>query len=139
DLLLRGAEHKQQAMLMDRGTDAEVTPADSDDFFIFECPSPSTSCGNTGAHLDVLMFLYDPRADAAMLHGLPVVRRVFVKYNTSLCPTAPVERLFSLANLMLLPNRRRLDDGIFESCFSYKSQPENAINVFLHCCYFVSV
>ncbi|CAN7944667.1 unnamed protein product, partial [Ixodes pacificus] len=43
-----------------------------------------------------------------MLHEYPGVTRVFLRYNTNLCSSAPVERLFSLGSLILCPNRRRL-------------------------------
>jgi hypothetical protein len=40
--------------------------------------------------------------------------KAFVQYNTTLPSSASVERLFSLAGLVLTPNRARVSDDNFE-------------------------
>ena len=42
------------------------------------------------------------------------IKKLFLKYNTSLLSSSPVERLFSLGNLVLTPKRNRLMDTRFE-------------------------
>lgn len=48
---------------------------------------------------DVLRFLSSPRSsterDLFQLNQHPIVRQIFIKYNTPITSSAPVERLFS--------------------------------------------
>lgn len=50
---------------------------------------------------DVLRFLSTPRStdenDLVELHHHPSIRKIFLKYNTPITSSAPVERLFSYA------------------------------------------
>ncbi|XP_064468371.1 uncharacterized protein LOC135379046 [Ornithodoros turicata] len=95
----------------------------ADDFFDFT-PSPgetSTAASSMcQAKLEVLKYLDDKRVNLSMLHDYPSVKRVFLRYNTNLCSSAPVERLFPFASLLLRPNRRSLEDSLFEQMLLLK-------------------
>lgn len=45
----------------------------------------------------------------------PRVKKAFIKFNTSLCSSAPVERLFSFAGFLHSPTRGLLSDKMFET------------------------
>lgn len=79
-------------------------------FFDFEMQQPV----NTDASIQVELYLTDPSQELACLDKVPLIRQLFIKYNTPLPSSAPVERLFSLGGQILTPRRNRLGDENFE-------------------------
>jgi len=57
----------------------------------------------------------DPSHEMEQLRKYPAIAKVFVKYNTSVLSSAPVEKLFSQAGLTLTPRKNRLSDETFET------------------------
>ena len=62
----------------------------------------------------MLQFLEEHRQDIAVLHNYPTVKKRFLKYNSVFPFSAPVERLFSFANIITRPHRRKMSDKTFE-------------------------
>ncbi len=59
-------------------------------------------------------YLSDKDKALSMLDRHPAIKQVFVRYNTAVPSSAPVERLFSVASLILTAKRNRLSDRMFE-------------------------
>ncbi len=59
-------------------------------------------------------FMKDVDKSMAMLDNYPQVKALFVKFNTAIPTSAPVERLFSQAALILTVRRNRLSDTLLE-------------------------
>lgn len=65
--------------------------------------------------LECLKYFDDKRVDIEMLLSYPTILEVFLKFNTNLPSSAPVERTFSYAGMILGPKRSRLSDELFEA------------------------
>lgn len=63
---------------------------------------------------EVDMYLRDKDQTIEMLDKYPQIKNLFVKYNTSIPTSAPVERLFSTAAIVLIVRRNRLSDRLLE-------------------------
>lgn len=59
-------------------------------------------------------FLKDPDKNMKMLNKYPQIKEFFIRYNTTIPTSAPVERLFSQASLILTVRRNRLSDSLLE-------------------------
>lgn len=60
------------------------------------------------------LFFIDTDQSLDMLHKYPRVKEVFIRFNTGIPSSAPVERLFSIGPLILTARRNRLKAQLFE-------------------------
>jgi len=63
---------------------------------------------------EIRRYLAYKDTDVAMLHRYPLVKNSFLNLTCRTCSSAPVECLFSFANLILRPNRLSMTDASFE-------------------------
>uniref|UniRef100_A0A3P9D5A2 BED-type domain-containing protein n=1 Tax=Maylandia zebra TaxID=106582 RepID=A0A3P9D5A2_9CICH len=80
------------------------------DFFTFEAEPEEETYSAEKEVMDYLMSGYDLQ----ILHKFSSIKTIFLKYNTPTPSSAPVERLFSLGGLVLMPKRNRLSHKRFE-------------------------
>ena len=79
------------------------------------------STPNNEEDLEVLQYLQDPGKSFEILERYPNIKKVFMRCNTSLPSSAPVERLFSFAGMIHAPKRTRLTDANFETLVLLKA------------------
>lgn len=51
---------------------------------------------------------------------MPILKKVFIQYNTLLPSSAPVERIFSIDNAVLSKKRENMSDDHFEKTMLLK-------------------
>lgn len=86
-------------------------------FFVFDdVPNIETS-----VQQECTSYLNDSDTSLKMLNKYMTVRSVFVKFNTTVPSSAPVERLFSTAGLIQTPRRNCLSDTMFEKLLLLKT------------------
>ena len=109
---------------------SEVSPntekkKQSNDTDFFHYSDDEESSANTitsdEVSVQVTQYLLDKDTSMEMLHKYPLVKTVFLCYNTTLPSSAPVERLFSWAAIILWAKRGLLSDEVFEKILILKA------------------
>nr|XP_012226038.1 PREDICTED: uncharacterized protein LOC105674340 isoform X1 [Linepithema humile] len=106
---------------METSMSEQATSPTSDtdkDFFIFSCPK--TEKQQSQQQLEFVSFLNDKSKSLSSLNNYPSVKKLFIRFNTSLCSSAAVERLFSFAGFIQSPSRRSLSDKCFQKLIFLK-------------------
>ncbi|XP_046400621.1 uncharacterized protein LOC124166944 [Ischnura elegans] len=85
---------------------------EEDDFLVLS----NTSEKKQQSHIDleVISYFNDKNKSLSSLQNYPNVKKMFIRFNTSLCSSSPVERLFSHAGFIHSPERGSLSDKLFE-------------------------
>ena len=100
--------------------------ADDDDYGYGPETSVTPDAVSVASHqesavkIEVMHYLDNSSKELYSLLAYPHVMAAFVKYNTTLPSSAPVERLFSIGGLIATPRRNRLSDATFERLLMLK-------------------
>ena len=88
-------------------------------YYIYELLLASPLSINNEFELEYCKFM-KKKITIDNLAQFPSMQKIFLKYNTILPSSAPVERLFSMANQILTPRRNWLNDDCFENLLFLK-------------------
>ncbi|CAH0405814.1 unnamed protein product [Chilo suppressalis] len=85
--------------------------------------SATSTDGNssTCTDLETLQYLRDEDTSRNILNTYPTIKKFFLRCNTCLPSSAPVERLFSYGGMIMRPHRRNMSDALFEELVILKS------------------
>lgn len=82
-----------------------IFPDKKKNVFIYDLEENSKFTKSLSIEMEILSWLQQPCAedihDLSQLHQFPIMKKIFVKFNTPLTSSAPVERLFSFAGKIL--------------------------------------
>ncbi|KAL7290827.1 hypothetical protein TKK_0015566 [Trichogramma kaykai] len=97
----------------------------ADDFYYFGESNEPTNLDKIIAlktnSSELLRFLAEPPSTSLLeLNRFPRIKKLFLKYNTILPSSAPVERLFSYATMLNIPKYNRPSDSQFEKRLLFK-------------------
>ncbi|KAJ8930525.1 hypothetical protein NQ314_016672 [Rhamnusium bicolor] len=104
-----------------------------EDFFEFgdeEFSSSSSSLANNfkkRTELEILQYLTDPGTQLHVLNNYPTIKKLLFRYNTCLPSSAPVERLFSFAEIINAARRHALSDKNFENLVLIKANSDRIL------------
>lgn len=93
---------------------------EDDENFVLFSSQPETTRITKKVDLEVITFFNDKNKSLTMLNNYPLIKKLFVRFNTSLCSSAPVERMFSSAGFIHNPTRNKLSDISFEKLLFLK-------------------
>ena len=99
--------------------DSSSKSSDTEEYFDFEHSSKSKTARTP--EMMVMAYLNDTDHSLQSLKKHPLILDMFLRYNTTVPSSAPVERLFSFAGLINSPRRERISDELFERLLMLKA------------------
>lgn len=92
-------------------------------FFILYSVDINTSNFEEDSSLkcELQLYLHDKDSSLTCLKKYPTILQAFLRSNTPLTSSGPVERLFSFAGIILTPRRQCLTDDNFEKMVLFKA------------------
>ncbi|XP_073809273.1 uncharacterized protein isoform X2 [Danio rerio] len=106
-----------EVLQVDQGTEEPETNGGAvheDEFFSYGPGSPGYKCGKREAAEEVWLYLQGTKKDLKCLNEFPGVKKVFIKFNTTLPSSAPVQQLFNSGGNNVNPKGNPLTDEQFE-------------------------
>ncbi|XP_016129110.1 zinc finger BED domain-containing protein 1 isoform X1 [Sinocyclocheilus grahami] len=106
-----------EVLQVDQGTEETETnggPVHEDEFFSYGPGSSSNKGGKREVAEEVWLYLQGTNKDLKCLNEFPGVKKVFIKFNTTLPSSAPVQELFSNGSNIVTPKGHHLSDEHFE-------------------------
>lgn len=100
----------------DEGTNVNTDENDeNDDFFIrFTHTDTRRESYYSFIESEVSRYLNDRRTEVKMLNEYPNIKNIFIRFNTTLSSSGPVERMFNQTKLIFRPQRNRISPENFE-------------------------
>uniref|UniRef100_A0A8C2A897 Zinc finger BED domain-containing protein 1-like n=1 Tax=Cyprinus carpio TaxID=7962 RepID=A0A8C2A897_CYPCA len=106
-----------EVLQVDQGTEETETNGGSvheDEFFSYGPGSSGNKGGKREAAEQVWLYLQGTNKDLKCLNEFPGVKKVFIKFNTTLPSSTPVQELFSNGSNIVTPKGHHLSDEHFE-------------------------
>lgn len=110
------SEEKDEKILSSCSHPLSVHQKEEDEFFyiVTDLNSPNTDQTKPKADMIYSHFLIEKGKELNILNNYREIKELFIKYNTPLPSSAPVERMFSYATMTNCPKANKLSDEMFE-------------------------